>query len=273
MASIEENRRYWNEVYDWSAAGEEWSAGWGGTEQLWTGSLWPRLRRFLPAPTILELAPGYGRFAPYLMAQCERYLGVDLASQCVEACQAKFPEGTFAVNDGRSLPMVADASVDFVFSFFSLIHADPDTLESYLREFRRVLKPTGGGFIHHSNLGEHEPYFRRCERLPLPLRRALFSCGFLDLPQWRAPGVTLGGVAHLAQQAGLAIVTQEAVNFGSRRTIDAFTSFVRADGPWGAPGIVWRNGGFMHEAMRWRLRSRGTALPPLAYAPLDRPML
>lgn len=273
MASVEENRRYWDEVYDWSEGGEEWSRGWGGTEALWTASLQPRLARFLPAATILELAPGHGRLVPYLERHCQTYIGVDLSAGCVSLCQEMFPQHQFYCNDGRSLPMIADSSVDLVFSFFSLIHAETDTMLDYLREFARVLKPEGGGFIHHSNLAEHGRYFSRVGRLPRGLQRALFEAGLVDLPQWRAPSVSASVVADLARQAGLAVLCQETVNFGSRRTIDAFTSFVRADGPWQASGGWWRHPGFMHEAMKVRLSKRAPApvtLPAEHYGPLQK---
>lgn len=250
MATVEENRRYWEEVYSWSQGGEEWSRGWGGTAALWKGSLLPRLQRFLPAPTVLEIAPGHGRFTPYLKEHCQRYIGVDISPRCIEVCRQRFPHDEFHVNDGQSLSAVADRSVDLAFSFFSLIHAEEDTMAGYLHELARVLKPGGGAFLHHSNLKEHESYFRKTARLPKPLSRWLFGLGLLDLPQWRATSVSARTVANLAGEAGLAVLTQETVNFGSRRTIDAFTSLTRGSGE----ARVWNNPQFMHEAMRIRLR-------------------
>jgi ubiquinone/menaquinone biosynthesis C-methylase UbiE len=83
-------------------------------------------------------------------------MGVDLAESCVQACQERFAtelHATFSVNDGLTLPMVADRSVDLVFSFDSLVHVEVDVISSYLRGFRRILSPNGVAFIHHSNLG------------------------------------------------------------------------------------------------------------------------
>jgi SAM-dependent methyltransferase len=267
MPSIEENRRYWDEIYSWSQAGEEWSAGWGGTEALWQASLQPRLARFLPAATILELGPGQGRFTPYLMQQCQRYIGVDLSPGCIAICRQRFPQAELHANDGATLPMVKSASVDFVFSFFSLIHAEVETVESYLREIARILKPQGGAFLHHSNLAQHGAYFARLERLPKPLQRLLFGVGAVDLPQWRASSVSAEIFARCAARAGLACLCQETVNFGSRRTIDAFSSLVRADGPWQAEAAVWRNPGLMREAMRVRLRPAGRRPSPIPLSP------
>ena len=65
----------------------------------------PRLMRFLPAGTILEIAPGFGRFTQYLLPFATRLIGVDLSPKCVEACRSRFPDSpqaSFLVNDGLS---------------------------------------------------------------------------------------------------------------------------------------------------------------------------
>ena len=76
---------------------------------------------------MLEIAPGHGRWTEYLAHHCDRLIGVDLASSCVEVCRERFdgrPNLEFFVNDGRSLDMVDAGSVDLVFSFDSLVHAE-----------------------------------------------------------------------------------------------------------------------------------------------------
>ena len=254
MATVEENRRFWEEVYPWPEHGEEWSRGWGGTENLWKYSLLPRLEAYLPANRILELATGHGRFTPYLSPLCQNYLGIDLAPHCVEICRERFPGLRFEVNDGQTLPMAEDGSVDLLFSFFSLIHADIPTLRSYLREFSRILSSEGVAFIHHSNLAAHSGYFQRVGRLPKRVQTWLFDLGLIDLPQWREPTVSASVVKELAAETGLRVLRQETVNFGSRKTIDAFTLLARNDGRWkDAPYQLAENPGLMHEAMRVRL--------------------
>ncbi len=42
--------------YDWREAGEEWSAPWGSSAAQWNGTIFPRIREFLPVGTILEIA-------------------------------------------------------------------------------------------------------------------------------------------------------------------------------------------------------------------------
>ena len=61
VATVDENQSFWA-GYDWSRAGEEWSEGWGGSHAQWYGVVLPRIARFLPASSILEIAPGHGRW-------------------------------------------------------------------------------------------------------------------------------------------------------------------------------------------------------------------
>ena len=87
MASTQENLSFWNKDYDWSAHGDEWSGAWGGAHTQWHGTLFPRIRRHLPVHTILEIAPGFGRWTQFLAGLCERLIVVDLSSKCIEACR------------------------------------------------------------------------------------------------------------------------------------------------------------------------------------------
>ena len=167
MPTLAENRSAWDASYDWRCAGDEWSEPWGTSQAQWAGCLYPRIFPFLKG-RILEIAPGRGRWTQFLRDHCTSLIGVDLATTCVSECRSKFksdPRLHFEVGDGRKLPMVADASIDFAFSFDSLVHAEADILESYASELARVLKPNAIAFLHHSkprdfdrtfNLGQAE---------------------------------------------------------------------------------------------------------------------
>lgn len=255
MATVEENVHFWDQVYDWENSGEEWSRGWGGSHWEWTCCIYPRVRHFLPATSALEIAPGYGRWTHYLKDQSQFLIGVDLSQRCVGACRKRFPEERlrFFRNDGVSLDQVEDASVDFVFSFFSLIHAEVDVITGYLEQIAQKLKPGGAGFIHHSNLHEYSRYFEGVAKLPKSLAVGLNRLGLIDLPQWRAPSMSATRFQKACRTAGLICTTQELVNFGSRRLIDCFSTFVRPPHPLARETRIWRNEGFMHQAMRVRL--------------------
>src|SRR6059058_2333033 len=141
--------------YVWKDAGEEWSERWGSSAAQWSGTILPRIRGWLPAPIILEIGPGYGRWTHYLKDYCERLLIVDRASECIEACRTRFAaeaKVTGYVNQGGSLDMIPDRSIDFVFSFDVFVHIPREVLERYMAELARTMKIGARGFIHHSNL-------------------------------------------------------------------------------------------------------------------------
>ena len=115
--------------YEWIAAGEEWSEPWGGSAPQWFGSILPRIQACLPANTILEIASGFGRWSYYLKKHCCHLHLVDPAADCIEACQRRFASDahlSYHINDGRSLKMISNGSIDFAFSFDSLVHADAE---------------------------------------------------------------------------------------------------------------------------------------------------
>lgn len=159
MPTIEQNRAAWGAAR-WGHAGDKWSSEWGTVHMQWYGSLLPRIASFVPAPTILEIAPGFGRWTAYLKNLCQRLIIVDLNAQCIEGCRDRFAAEShisYFVNDGTSLDMVEDCSIDFIFSYDSLVHAEDAVLRGYAAQFARKLRPEGVAFIHHSNLGS----FRR----------------------------------------------------------------------------------------------------------------
>jgi hypothetical protein len=64
----------------------------------------------------------------------------------------------YYVNDGRSLGMVEDSSLDFVFSHDALVHVEVEDMREYLRELALKLQPNGVAFLHHSNLAAYWYY-------------------------------------------------------------------------------------------------------------------
>ena len=255
MADVEKNLAVW-EGWDWSREGEEWSASWGGTSALWHGTLLPRISRFVPAGTILEIAPGYGRWTQYLQGLCERLVVVDLTEGCIDHCRKRFADHehiTYHVNDGRSLEMIEDGSLDFVFSFDSLVHVELDVLQAYLAQLGAKLRPGGAGFIHHSNAGTYRFLNSAARRVPAKLRRRLVDRGIVtDIFAWRAESVTARDFADACAGAGLTLFTQEAINWEHGRfTIDALSTFGRAEMPAGQGPVIVRNPSFRAEAQRY----------------------
>lgn len=245
------NKIYRDLDYEWTRQGEEWSSTWGGSESQWFGAIFPRIHSFIPTGTVLELAPGFGRWTNYLKNCCEHLIIVDLSENCIKACQQRFASEsniTYHVNDGKSLGMVPDRSIDFVFSFDSLVHAEADVIQAYLNQLSKKLKSNGVGFVHHSNIGEYRRFFSISKRIPGRLRDRLIQKGFLDRTHWRAFSITARLFDKFCEQAGLQCVSQELVNWGTKRLIDCFSVFTTKTSVWARPKVVIENPDFMKEA-------------------------
>jgi SAM-dependent methyltransferase len=274
VPSIEENLKQWNEDYDWQLAGDSWSGPWGSATAQWYGSIYPRIRRFLPASSILEIAPGFGRWTQFLLEHCDTLIGVDIAPRCVDACRQRFadrPGAVFEVNDGRSLPTVTDLSIDFAFSFDSLVHVEAGVVRGYLTELARVLAPGGVAFLHHSNYGSYQRSARALAlfqgvfgHMPAKARRALFCAGAYRSVQWRAPSVSAARFAELCEDAGLRCAGQELVNWaGGVILLDSFSVVTRPGSPWDRSGRMVKNRMFRSEACSVRRSSSVYDTPSL----------
>jgi len=243
--------------YDWKDAGEEWSAPWGTSAAQWFGAILPRIRDCLPTGTILEIAPGFGRWTHYLKDYCQELWIVDRVDECIEVCRRRFAADSHVrcyLNDGLSLSMFPDASIDFVFSFDSFVHTKREVVEAYLRQLGTKLKPGGKGFIHHSNLGEYASSPR--ERLPQTMRKLLRKARILDWEHHRNPSMSADLFRALCLRYGLHCVTQELVNWRGRRLIDCFSLFTRSASDERRPTHIIRNPKFMREAALIRQKSR-----------------
>jgi SAM-dependent methyltransferase len=266
MPTIAWNRGWDNEEW-WPQNGDGWSTAWGDAETQWHASILPRIRHFFPAPSVLEIAPGHGRWSQFLVKGSSEYTGVDLNPECTETCRRRFnnvPHAKFVTNDGKSLDAVEDGSIDFAFSFDSLVHVELDVLSAYIEELAKKLSPDGVAFLHHSNLGEYNSIaLKLAKKLhsvpkPWPFGAALIRLQLSDWDQWRAASVTARHAAKAAERSGLACIRQEVVNWGPHnvRLIDCMTTLTRAGSQWSGPLKVVRNPYFMSEAASAKRTSR-----------------
>jgi SAM-dependent methyltransferase len=181
MPTLEWNT-YWDTTYEWPHDGDEWAdqaAFCGVPYAVWKGALVGHFvaRHVRETSTVLEIAPGHGRWTAFLAGGAKRYVGVDLSPSCVRYCTAQFAALTnteFHVGDGRSLPMVEARSVDFAWSFDSFVHIEPDVTGDYLAELARVLVPGGRACIHH-------PGNPSDEQRRLGLRSAVTATSFASM--------------------------------------------------------------------------------------------
>ncbi len=250
MPTTEANKWFWGEGYAWPQHGAEWSEPWGGPTMQWQASILPRIHTFLPAPCILEIAPGFGRWTHFLKDLCAQLITVDLAPRCIQHCRERFKDCAhirYHVNDGRSLAMISDVSVDFVFSYDSLVHVERDVMEAYVAQLARILKPDGVAFLHHSNLGE----YTRFEKLSAhpKVSRVLWKVMLIESHHNRACSMTAELMAQSCRRNGLRCVVQEKTNWRTRRILtDCFSTIMREGPSCPAERPAIRNPRFMQEA-------------------------
>jgi len=258
MPSVEQNLEAWDQTYSWPGQGDEWSEAFGNTEAMWSFALRPRLHRYVPAETILEIAPGHGRWTQYLRLLCKSLVIVDLSENCIATCKNRFADDsniTYIVNDGRSLDTVPDNSIDLVFSFDSLVHCEKEVIAAYLKESARTLKADGVGFFHHSNIGSYRRLLDVLNALPSRFHirgafRRLFSINTLG---WRAPSMSAATFRELCEDANLDCISQELINWGHGRCmIDAISVFTPVHPSGAGSARSYR----IHDSSKQRLTSR-----------------
>lgn len=242
MPTIEQNLKEWNDSYDWSKDGDEWSKSWGGTEGLWWWVLFPRIHRFLNVNTILEIAPGYGRFTNYLKDFCKKLIVVDLSPKCIEACKVRFKDSTnidYYTTDGKSLEMIKENDIDFIFSFDSLVHAEKDVIESYVAQLGSKMSKDGVACIHHSNLGSYKTLFSKSISLKPP---------FLIKSHWRAKSMSADLFKKYCENSGLNCINQELVNWGNHHLTDCISIVTPKESKFYRKNLITKNYDFMNEA-------------------------
>lgn len=267
MPTIDQNHALWNQDYDWRRLGDEWSRAYGGAESQWFGTILPRLHTYVPTGTIVEIAPGFGRWTHFLKDLCTRLEVVDLSEKCIRACQERFAGEShigYHVNDGRSLAMIEDASVDLLFSYDSLVHVEADVLDAYIMQIAAKLRPDGVAFLHHSNLGAY-PGLVRIERGWPRLFRVLRRLRLATSTHWRGADVSSATVQACATASGLACLAQERINISeTRRLYDCISVFARPESKWAHPTEVRDNPGFVAEIHAAAALARLHARPAVA---------
>jgi hypothetical protein len=145
----------------------------------------------------------------------------------------------YHVNDGRSLTMIADASIDFAFSFDSLVHAEVDVIESYISQLSDKLTADGIAFLHHSNFAA----------LLEQTDAGSQDGGEMDNRHWRSETVSAEIVSAIADRSNMTVVSQERVNWGCKALSDCITVLAPTGSRWERVPRIADNPGFMAEAL------------------------
>ncbi len=104
---------------------------------------------------VLELGCGVARIGRELAPVCAHWTGVDISGKMIERAAertAQLDNVSLHQLNSSSLEMLADNSIDKIYSIAVMCHMDKEDLYLYLEEFKRVLKPGGMIFIETWNL-------------------------------------------------------------------------------------------------------------------------
>jgi SAM-dependent methyltransferase len=133
-----------------------------------------------PGGVAVEIGPGGGRWTRYLLGFGKLYV-VDYHPELLQELKKNFDRTNmvFVHNRGTDFPGIAEASIDFVFSFGCFVHLDAPLIEQYLNNIRRILKPAGNAVIQYSDknkiLAQTNPAFS--ENNPDRMRKMVLESG------------------------------------------------------------------------------------------------
>lgn len=139
-----------------------------------------------PEYTGVEIGPGGGRWTTYLKAMQRLYV-VDLHQEMLDELRRRFDQPSIVPirNNGDDFPGISDAEVDLLFSFDVFVHFELPHIEAYLRNMRRILKPTGRAFIHYSDKTKIMAAVNRGFGVndPVAMRELVTRCGYFVLQE------------------------------------------------------------------------------------------
>ena len=107
---------------------------------------------------VLDCGCADGRNSEYLINQGFEVTGVDFSQTVIERTQKRLPKGKFLVGDIRKLDKIEENSFDFLIDAGAFhVNYPQDTL-SIIKEYHRILKPSGKMFIRVFNKEDNQPH-------------------------------------------------------------------------------------------------------------------
>jgi len=174
-------------------------------QQSWEQVIWPFIGHLADFTHTLDLAAGRGRNSEFLLRYAETLAIMDIQPGNIEVCRARFadqPDISYYVCNGYDLQPLADASLTFIYCFDAMVHFDSDVVRSYLKDTRRVLRPGGRAFYHHSNYTDGHDW-----------RSNPHGRNFMSREMF----------GHYAVKEGLTVVRQELLNWGGEASLDCLS--------------------------------------------------
>jgi cyclopropane fatty-acyl-phospholipid synthase-like methyltransferase len=136
--------------------------------------------------TALEIGPGGGRWTRYLLGFGKLYV-VDFYPELLAELRKNFrrPNMVFVKNNGTDFPGIEPGSVDYVFSFGTFVHLDPEIIEAYLVNLRPIVRPGSNVVIQYSDktktMAEVNPGF--ADTTPEMMRSMISRAGYRILDE------------------------------------------------------------------------------------------
>lgn len=106
---------------------------------------------------VLDFAAGHGRNSVWLAERSQHVVIVDINQGNLDYCARRFAGDSrfsYILTNGFDLAGIEDETISFLYSFDSMVHFEPEVVASFIVDFKRVLRPGGYGFCHHSNYAE-----------------------------------------------------------------------------------------------------------------------
>jgi ubiquinone/menaquinone biosynthesis C-methylase UbiE len=130
---------------------------------------------------IIDVGCGPGQWTHFLSEHELPIEGIDPTVEFVAAAQRRYPGIRFRIGQAEHLDS-DDESVGGILAWYSLIHTDPELIDSALTEFARCLRTGGGlalGFFEGPELSAFDHAVTTAYFWPLELLSArVESCGF-----------------------------------------------------------------------------------------------
>ena len=136
-----------------------------------------------PDTVVLEIGSGGGRWTKYLLAAKE-IIAVDLNPNFFSYLRERFRDHLlkfrFYHTSGCELDGVETDYVDFIFTFGTFVHIDPDGIYTYLNHMKRIMRPGGVAVIHYSDKTKKKAQKNRwfSDMNPGKMEKIVSQCGF-----------------------------------------------------------------------------------------------
>ena len=185
----------------------------------WENVIFPKIK-YADFEICIDLACGGGRNTAKLAPLCEKIYAIDLNQYAIDSAkkylkeklsEKDFSKITFIKNDGNELRELKDNSISFIYSFDAAVHMSKYIIKDYVKEFKRVLREKGGGFIHHSNFGAKE--FSHIKDKSI----------IKNNPQWRAD-MSAEDFKDFCEEFGLDCTRQD-ISDWTTKNIDCYSMF------------------------------------------------